>query len=49
MAIAPEHPPEYEVEELTFEQAVLLLATEEEKHNTDYSRASERLIETYAA
>lgn len=40
--------PEYEVQELTFEQAVLLLATEEEKYQTDYSRASERLIETYA-
>lgn len=41
--------PKYEVEELTFEQAVLLLATEEEKHKTDYSQTSERLIETYAA
>lgn len=41
--------PKYEVEELTFEQAVLLLATEEEKHNTDYTKASERLIDTYAA
>ena len=41
--------PEYDVEELSLEEAVLLLATEEEKHNTDYSKASERLIETYAA
>jgi len=41
--------PKYEVEELTLEQAVLLLATEEEKQTTDYSKASERLIETFAA
>jgi hypothetical protein len=41
--------PKYEVEELTLEQAVLLLATEEEKQSTDYSKASERLIEKFAA
>lgn len=41
--------PEYEVTELTLEQAVLMLATEEEKQTTDYSKASERLLETFAA
>ena len=41
--------PEYPVEELTLEQAILLLATEEEKRTTDFSRTSERLIESYAA
>ncbi|MEJ2389910.1 MAG: hypothetical protein P8019_00735 [Gammaproteobacteria bacterium] len=41
--------PEYQVEELTLEQAVLLLATEEEKQSTDYSRTSARLIESFAA
>ena len=41
--------PRYDVEELTLEQAVLMLATEEEKNRTDYSRASERLIEKFAA
>jgi hypothetical protein len=41
--------PKYEVEELTLEQAVLLLATEEEKQTTDYSKTSERLIEKFAA
>lgn len=41
--------PEYEVEELTLEQAILLLATEEEKNSTDYSKTSERLLEQFAA
>jgi hypothetical protein len=41
--------PQYEVEELTIEQVVLLLATEEEKHTTDYSQTSERLIQQFAA
>lgn len=41
--------PSYEVEELTLEQAVLMLASEEEKQTTDYSKASERLIEKFAA
>ena len=44
-----EEVPKYEVEELTIEQAVLLLATEEEKNMTDYSKTSERLIEKFAA
>jgi len=41
--------PSYQVEELTLEQAVLLLASEEEKQTTDYSRTSERLLEKFAA
>lgn len=41
--------PEYEVEELTLEQAILLLATEEEKRTTDYRKTSERLLEQFAA
>lgn len=38
----------YEVKELSFEEDVLLLSTEEEKYSTNYSRASERLIEKFA-
>ena len=41
--------PKIDVEELTLEQAVLLLATEEEKNMTDYSKTSERLVEKFAA
>ncbi len=41
--------PNYQVEELTLEQAVLLLASEEEKQTTDYSRTSELLLEKFAA
>jgi hypothetical protein len=41
--------PKIDVEELTLEQAVLLLATEEEKNMTDYSKTSERLLEQLAA
>ena len=41
--------PEYEVEEISLEQAVLLLATEEEKIKTDYSKASAKVVEYLAA
>lgn len=41
--------PIYEVEEVSFEQAVLLLASEEEKSQTDYRKSSERLLELCAA
>ena len=41
--------PLYEVKELSLEEAVLLLATEEEKQKTDYSKSSARLIEHLAA
>ena len=41
--------PDYEVEEISLEEAVLLLATEEEKINTDYSKTSAKVIEILAA
>ena len=41
--------PDYEVEELSLEQAVLLLATEEEKRKTDYSKTSAWLAEQLVA
>ena len=41
--------PMYEVEELSLEEAVLLLASEEEKDKTDYSKSSARLIQCLAA
>lgn len=41
--------PEYEVEELSLEEAVLMLATEQEKHTTDFSKTSEQLFEKFAA
>lgn len=41
--------PGYEVEEISLEEAVLLLATEDEKHKTDYSKTSARVIEYLAA
>ena len=41
--------PIYEVEELTLEEAVLMLATDEEKQTTDYRKTSYQLIEKFAA
>ena len=41
--------PNYEVEEISLEEAVLLLATEEEKNKTDYSKTSARIVECLAA
>lgn len=41
--------PGYDVEEISLEQAVLLLATEDEKQKTDYSKTSARVIEYLAA
>ena len=41
--------PTYEVEELSLEQAVLLLATEEEKQQTIYTETSTRLLEELCA
>lgn len=41
--------PKYEVEELSLEQAVLLLATEDEKNKTDYSMTSAKVVEYLAA
>ncbi|MGD8782811.1 MAG: hypothetical protein PVG75_00155 [Thioalkalispiraceae bacterium] len=41
--------PMYDVEEISLEEAVLLLATEEEKQRTDYSKTSARVVEYLAA
>ena len=41
--------PSYEVEEISLEEAVLLLATEDEKQKTDYSKTSAKVIEYLAA
>lgn len=41
--------PNYEVEEISLEEAVLLLATEDEKKWTDYSKTSAKVIEYLAA
>jgi len=41
--------PMYEVAELSLEEAVLLMASEEEKEKTDYSKSSARLIQYLAA
>ncbi len=41
--------PEYDVEEISLEEAVLLLATEEEKTKTDYSKTSALVIDYLAA
>lgn len=41
--------PKYEVEELSLEEAVLLLATEDEKNKTDYSMTSAKVVEYLAA
>lgn len=40
--------PVYEVEELSFEEAVLALSSEQERYETDYSKSSERLLELCA-
>lgn len=40
--------PLYEVEELTLEEALLALASEQEKQQTVYTQASERLLQLVA-
>jgi hypothetical protein len=40
--------PLYDVEELSLEDAILLLASEQEKYLTDYSASSERLLQLVA-
>lgn len=40
--------PLYEVQELSLEEAILALASEQEKQQTVYTRASERLMELVA-
>ncbi|MDX1824021.1 MAG: hypothetical protein R3354_04850 [Thiohalomonadales bacterium] len=43
-----ENLPLYEVEELSLEDAILAMATEQEKYQTDYSATSERLMQLVA-
>ncbi|MGW8229122.1 MAG: hypothetical protein ACWGOW_09480 [Gammaproteobacteria bacterium] len=43
-----ENPPLYEIEELSLEDAILLMATEQEKYQTDYSVTSMRLMQLLA-
>lgn len=40
--------PMYEVEELSLEEAVLALATEEERYEADFRKSSERLLNLVA-
>jgi len=40
--------PLYDVEELSLEEAILALASEQEKQQTVYTRASERFMELVA-
>lgn len=40
--------PVYEVEELSLEEAVLAMSTEEERYEADFSKSSERLLELVA-
>jgi len=40
--------PTYDVQEVTLEEAILLLATEEEKFETIYTETSERLLKMCA-
>jgi hypothetical protein len=40
--------PLYEVEELSLEDAILLMASEQEKYQTDYSATSERFLHLVA-
>jgi hypothetical protein len=43
-----ENIPLYEVEELSLEDAILLMATEQEKYQTDYSATSDRIMHLVA-
>lgn len=40
--------PVYEVEELSLEDAILMMATEQEKYLTDYTATTERFLEYVA-
>jgi len=40
--------PLYDVEELSLEDAILLLATEQEKYQADYRATTERVLEYVA-
>ncbi len=40
--------PLYEVEEVSLEEAILMLASEDEKYRADYRESSERLLQFVA-
>ena len=40
--------PIYDVEEVTLEEAILMLATDQEKFETNYTQASERVLQLCA-
>jgi hypothetical protein len=40
--------PLYQVEEVSLEDAILMLATEQEKYQTDYTATAERFLEFVA-
>lgn len=42
-------PPTYDVQELSFEEAVLLLSSEQERYDTIFTKTSEKLMELIAA
>jgi len=48
MKNSEEEIPLYDVEELSLEDAILLLASEQEKYLTDYRASSERLLQLVA-
>ena len=41
--------PTYDVEELSFEEAVLLLSSEQERYDAIFTKTSEKLMELIAA
>jgi hypothetical protein len=48
ITMSEENIPLYEVEELSLEDAILLMATDQEKYQTDYSATSERIMQLVA-
>ena len=46
--MSEENLPLYEVEEVTLEEAILMMASEQEKYQTNYSATSERLMQLVA-
>lgn len=47
--MSDKNPPTYEVVELSFEEAVLLLSSEQERYDTIFTKTSEKLMEFIAA
>jgi len=43
------NPPTYDVQELSFEEAVLLLSSEQERYDAIFTKTSEKLMELIAA